>query len=110
MAILLSLIIFLGSILPSYSQIGYASIFNGGKTARGDYLYGHEFAVAHKTLKMGTRILIINKYNNRRVIAVIRDKGPYIRSRIIDCLPRVANALGFGYRQGLAKVEIFKVL
>jgi rare lipoprotein A len=109
MAILLSALIILGSILPSQAQIGLASIFSGGRTARGDYLHGHEWAIAHRWLPLGTKVLITNKRNGRQVVAVIRDRGPYVRGRIIDCLPRVAYALGFNHRQGLAKVEIFRV-
>jgi|SRR6516164_5593015 rare lipoprotein A len=111
MAILLSIVIFLSTVLPSTAQLGLASIYSGGRTARGDYLYGHEMAVAHRWLPLGTRILIVNKTTGRRVIAVVRDRGPYAgRGKIVDCLPRVASALGFGYRQGLARVELFRVL
>ena len=105
MAILLSLAILIGSIVSSEAQIGLASVFNGGRTARGDYLHGHEMAVAHRTLALGTKINIKNLSNGLQTTAIIRDRGPFIKHRIIDCLPRIATILGFR-KKGLQLVEI----
>jgi rare lipoprotein A (peptidoglycan hydrolase) len=44
---------------------------------------------------------ITNVRNGRRVTAPVRDRGPYVKTRIVDCLPRVAAVLGIN---GLAAV------
>jgi rare lipoprotein A len=39
-------------------------------------------------------VRVTNVRNGRSVAAPVRDRGPYVKSRIVDCLPRVAAALG----------------
>jgi peptidoglycan lytic transglycosylase len=54
-------------------------------------------------LLCGTRVRVENKQNGRSIIVTINDRGPFIRSRIIDLTPGEARALGFS---GLAEVSV----
>lgn len=107
LAIFVSLLILIGSTLTASAktEVGIASIFTGGHTSDGRFLSRGDWGVAHKTLPIGTKIMITNRLTNAHVIVPVRDRGPYIRGRIVDCLPAVATMLGFVHR-GLQLVEI----
>ncbi|MCL4078230.1 hypothetical protein MX659_01205 [Coriobacteriia bacterium Es71-Z0120] len=90
------------------AQRKQASEPSGWRTARASWygpgFYGHTMAgggtltptsmvVAHRTLPFGTKVEI--EYKGRRVIAVVKDRGPYVRGRTFDLGPGTAKALGF---------------
>jgi rare lipoprotein A len=60
---------------------------------------------AHKRLPFGTRLLVTNKRNGRKVVVTVTDRGPYKKGRIIDLSPAAASQLGMR-RAGLATVDI----
>jgi rare lipoprotein A len=60
---------------------------------------------AHRYLPFGTRVRVTNLSNNRSVVLIVHDRGPYIRGRIIDVSPLAADMLGFR-QAGLAQVEV----
>ena len=51
---------------------------------------------AHRTLPMGTRLIVTNPRTGRSARVVIRDRGPFIRGRSLDISNSVASQLGFG--------------
>jgi len=51
---------------------------------------------AHRTLPMGTRLLVTNPRSGRSAHVVIRDRGPFVRGRSLDISSSVARQLGFG--------------
>ena len=59
--------------------------------------------VAHKTLPFGTKLLLYNPENGRQVVAVVRDRGPFIKGREIDCSEGIAIKLGFK-RKGVTQL------
>lgn len=91
-------------------QMGKASWYsiscNGGtKTSSGIKLNNNLHTVAHKTLPMGTKLKITNLKNGKSTIAIVTDRGPYIKGRIVDVTVGIAERLGFK-RQGVADVKI----
>ena len=99
--------------LPQIEQISYnkhskhinthstgvhnASWYNdrSGRTASG---MRHTYGVAHKTLPFGTRIRVTNLSNGRSIVAVVTDRGPFVKGRTLDVNQNVAHALGFIHR------------
>ncbi len=65
----------------------------------------YAFTAAHKTLPLGTEVLVINLENGRQTIVRINDRGPFVKGRIIDLSYAAARALGM-HRQGVARVRI----
>jgi Lytic transglycolase len=59
---------------------------------------------AHRTLPMGTQLIITNQRNGRSAHVVIRDRGPFIRGRSLDISHARAKALGFG-RSGVLRLN-----
>ena len=62
----------------------YGPGFHGHKTASGERFNTHALTAAHRTLKLGTRVQVTNMHNNKSVIVIINDRGPFVRGRIID--------------------------
>ncbi len=70
---------------------------------------GNELIAAHRTLPLGSKIRVVNLANERSVIVEIRDRGPYLRGRIIDVSRRAAQELGL-LETGIAKVRLEAVI
>ena len=90
----------------SEQQLGVASVYStqsGSRTASGGRLNPKAFTAAHRTLPLGTSVLVTNKKNGRSVAVTITDRGPFVRGRIIDVTPAAARELGFS---GLTQVVV----
>jgi rare lipoprotein A len=87
----------------------YGPRFHGRRTSSGERFDMNELTAAHGSLKFGTRVLVRNVANGREVVVRINDRGPHIRSRIIDLSKAAAKALGF-LHLGEAPVVLMKVL
>ena len=87
------------------AESGLASVYGhaGERTASGQHVNPKALTAAHRTLKFGTLVRVINRRNGRSVIVRINDRGPFVRGRIIDLTPAAAGALGFS---GLAPVKL----
>ena len=70
----------------------YGPGFDGKPTASGAIFDQEGFTVAHRTLPMGT-ILLIHR-GDRTVLALVNDRGPYVAGRVLDLSHGVARALG----------------
>ena len=60
---------------------------------------------AHRRLPFGTHVRVTNLSNNRSVVLVVHDRGPFIRGRIIDVSTLAADMLDFR-RAGVVQVEV----
>lgn len=72
----------------------YGPGFYGNTMAGGGKLRRDSMVVAHRSMPFGTRIEF--SYRGQSVIAVVRDRGPFIHGRVFDLGPGTAKALGFG--------------
>ncbi len=94
-----------------YKQIGMASWygskhgFHGKKTANGDKYNKNTLTAAHPELPMPSLIKVTNLKNNKSVILMVNDRGPFSKKRILDVSERAATLLGFK-NEGIAKVEM----
>ncbi len=83
----------------------YGEPFHGRKTASGEVFDMSAMTAAHKTLPFGTRVLVVNLDNGRRVVVRVNDRGPFVAGRIID-LSKAAGALIGLDASGIARVEL----
>ncbi len=71
-----------------YAQQGKASWygrrFHNRKTASGERYNMHALSAAHKNLPFGTIIRVTNQDNNKVVLVRVNDRGPFIKSKILD--------------------------
>jgi rare lipoprotein A len=91
------------------STVGVASWygpgFDGKRTANGEIYDQEDLTAASTTLPLGTRALVTNLENHRRVEVRINDRGPFVKGREIDLSHAAARALGI-LNPGTARVRI----
>jgi len=92
-----------------YDQTGVASWygrdFHGKKTANGETYNMNAMSAAHKTLPLPTMVRVTNLDNGRSIVVRVNDRGPFVKSRIIDLSYAAARALGYD-RKGTARVRV----
>lgn len=95
------------TILAKEIQTGIASFYahkhHGKKTASGERFNMYALTAAHKTIKLGTFVKVVNLKNYKQVIVKITDRGPYIKPRILDLSLAAARAIGI---TGIGMVSI----
>lgn len=91
------------------SQVGHASYystgFHGKRTANGSVFDQNAYTAAHKDLPMPSVVRVTNLENNRSVVVVVNDRGPFHKGRIIDLSHKAAQDLGM-LRKGASKVKV----
>jgi rare lipoprotein A len=94
---------------PTYAETGMASWYGrdhqGKKTAAGERFDMNQLTAAHRTLPLNTTVRVTNIDNQKTVKVRINDRGPYVRTRIIDLSSRAARALDI-VDDGTAKVRL----
>lgn len=102
---------YLGNVVAAqtFTQTGeasfYASKFEGRKTASGEIFSNEKMTAAHKQLAFGTKVRVTNLENQKTVVVIINDRGPFIKGRIIDVSQKAAKELEF-LQQGTVRVKI----
>ena len=90
-------------------QVGRASwygrLFQYKKTASGEPYDMHDFTAAHRTLPLGSWVKVTNLKNDKSVMVRINDRGPVIKTRILDLSYGAAMILGMD-GDGIAKVRL----
>jgi rare lipoprotein A len=81
----------------------YGPGFDGDKTASGTTFDADGLSTAHKTLPMGTELVV--GYHGRYVPVTVEDRGPYSGERELDLSQRAARALGL-IKSGVDYVEV----
>jgi rare lipoprotein A len=86
---------------------GMASYYNGKgrRMADGTRFDPHAKTAASKTLPLGTKARVTNLETGKSETVEVRDRGPYVRGRIVDVTPRVAQDLEMK-KDGVAPVEV----
>ena len=72
----------------------YGLPHHGRRTASGEIYDMHKMTAAHRTLPLGTRVLVTNLDNGRTVEVRINDRGPFRRNRVLDLSYAAARQLG----------------
>jgi rare lipoprotein A len=75
----------------AHAEAGLASWYSGGGTACGDRTV-QPFTAAHKSLPCNAVVRVTTRAGT--VMVTIRDRGPFIRGRIIDLDRESAAAVG----------------
>jgi rare lipoprotein A len=84
----------------------YAREFSGRKMADGTIMHPQSDNAASKTLPLGTTAKVTNLETGKSAVVTIRDRGPYIRGRIVDLSPSTAKNIGIDHKNGVARVEV----
>ncbi len=93
---------------PIYSEEGDATWYTaprGRHAANGELFSDRALTAAHRTLPMGSLIVVTNVETEQSAIVRINDRGPFAPDKIIDLTKASARAAGV-YPEGLARVRI----
>ena len=83
----------------------YARYFDGKKMADGRRFNPATNVAASKTLPIGTTAKVINLDNGQSATVTVEDRGPYVRGRMLDVSPKVAETLRMK-QSGIAHVVV----
>jgi len=72
----------------------YGIPFNGRKTASGEIFDMNKLTAAHLALPFGTRVLVEDPKTGNTVIVRVNDRGPHVKTRVMDLAKEGARQLG----------------
>lgn len=84
----------------------YGGKFHGRPTASGETFNKWDHTAAHRTLPLGTVLLVEHRQNGRRVKVRVNDRGPFVEGRILDLSRGAAGELNM-IGEGTAPVRLF---
>ncbi len=94
---------------PILTEVGFATWYSapykGRKAANGEVFEDYALTAAHRTLPMGSLIVVTNLKTGQWSAMRITDRGPFVDGRILDLTIASAKATGV-YRAGLARVRV----
>jgi peptidoglycan lytic transglycosylase len=94
---------------PIYSQEGsatwYTAPYKGRKSANGQVFSDEALTAAHRTLPMGSLIVVTNLRTRQASAMRISDRGPFVPDKIIDLTIASAKSIGV-YRSGTDRVRV----
>ena len=83
----------------------YTAPYKGRRAANGQVFDDRALTAAHRTLPMGSLIVVTNVKTGQSSAMRITDRGPFVDGRILDLTIASAKATGI-YRVGLAQVRV----
>ena len=94
---------------PIYSEDGlatwYSAPYKGRKAANGEVFDDEALTAAHRTLPMGSLVVVTNLKTGQSSPMRITDRGPFVEGRILDMTKASARATGV-YSAGLVNVRV----
>lgn len=94
---------------PIYSEQGsatwYTAPYKGRKAANGQVFSDEALTAAHRTLPMGSLIVVTNLRTRQASSMRISDRGPFVPNKIIDLTIASAKSIGI-YRSGTDRVRV----
>lgn len=72
----------------------YGVPFHGRRTASGEIFDMNKLTAAHLKLSFGTRVMVEDPKTGNTVIVKVNDRGPYVKSRVMDLSKGGARELG----------------
>ena len=83
----------------------YGPGFHGKRTANGEIYDQNALTAAHRSLPLGTNVIVTNLESGQAIEVRINDRGPFVEGRIIDLSLAAAKSIGV-YAPGTALVRI----
>jgi len=94
---------------PILSEVGYATWYTapykGRRAANGQVFDDGALTAAHRTLPMGSLVVVTNLKTRQSSAMRITDRGPFVEDRMLDLTIASARAVGV-YGTGLALVRM----
>jgi rare lipoprotein A len=100
------------SVPTSVSDTGlatfYGNLWHGRRTASGIPYHKDSLTCAHLKYPFGSMLLVTNLKNGKTVMVKVTDRGPHVRSRIIDLSMAAAKKIAM-VSDGVVKVSVRRI-
>jgi rare lipoprotein A len=100
---------FVATHTPILTQEGlatwYTAPYKGRKSANGQVFNDDAMTAAHRTLPMGSLVVVTNLKTGQSAVMRITDRGPFVEDRMLDLTMAAAKAIGL-YRIGMTQVRM----
>jgi rare lipoprotein A len=97
---------------PIYSEEGsatwYTAPYKGRKSANGQVFSDEILTAAHRTLPMGSLIVVTNLKTRQASAMRISDRGPFVPTAILDLTKASAQSIGIWPGSGRVRVDVYE--
>ena len=97
---------------PIYSEEGlatwYTAPYKGRKAANGEVFSDEALTAAHRTLPMGSLIVVTNLKTRQASAMRISDRGPFVPYAILDLTKASARSIGIWPGSGRVRVDVYE--
>jgi rare lipoprotein A len=96
---------------PIYSEEGRATWYTaarGRKAANGQVFSDEALTAAHRTLPMGSLIVVTNLKTRQASAMRISDRGPFVPTAILDLTKASARSVGIWPGSGQVRVDVYE--
>jgi rare lipoprotein A len=97
---------------PIYSEEGratwYTAPYKGRKAANGEVFSDDALTAAHRTLPMGSLVVVTNLKTRQASAMRISDRGPFVTTAIIDLTKASARSIGIWPGSGPVRVDVYE--
>lgn len=96
---------------PIYSETGLATWYTarkGRKAANGQVFSDEALTAAHRTLPMGSLIVVTNLKTRQASAMRVSDRGPFVTTAILDLTKASARSIGIWPGSGRVRVDVYE--
>lgn len=97
---------------PIYSEEGkatwYTAPYKGKKAANGQVFSDEALTAAHRTLPMGSLIVVTNLKTRQRSAMRISDRGPFVTTAILDLTKASARSIGIWPGSAQVRIDVYE--
>ncbi|HXS77420.1 MAG TPA: septal ring lytic transglycosylase RlpA family protein [Terracidiphilus sp.] len=97
---------------PIFSEEGqatwYTAPYKGRKAANGQVFRDEALTAAHRTLPMGSLIVVTNLKTRQASAMRISDRGPFVPTAILDLTKASARSIGIWPGSGRVRVDVYE--
>jgi rare lipoprotein A len=97
---------------PIFSEEGkatwYTAPYKGRKAANGQVFRDDALTAAHRTLPMGSLIVVTNLVTRQASAMRISDRGPFVPNAILDLTKASARSIGIWPGSGRVRLDVYE--
>jgi len=97
---------------PIFSEEGeaswYTAPYKGRKAANGEVFDDNALTAAHRTLPMGSLVVVTNLATRQASAMRISDRGPFVPDKIIDLTRASAKSIGIYPGTGRVRIDVYE--
>jgi rare lipoprotein A len=97
---------------PIWSEVGgaswYTAPYKGRHSANGQVFRDDALTAAHRTLPMGSLVVVTNLVTRQASAMRISDRGPFVPDKILDLTKASAKSIGIWPGTGRVRIDVYE--